>query len=47
MSFYRRRQTKNLLMELKRFTKDYNNIKTKDMRRKIAGKVVEENRYCF
>jgi hypothetical protein len=46
MSFYRRRQTKNLLMELKRFTK-YNNIKTKDMRRKIAGKVVEENRYCF
>jgi hypothetical protein len=35
-----------LLMGLKRFTKGYT-INPKEMRRNIANKLIEENRYCF
>jgi len=35
-----------LLMGLKRFTKGYT-INPKNLRRNIADKLIEENRYCF
>jgi len=35
-----------LLMGLKRFTKGYA-INPKQMRRDIAAKLIEENKYCF
>ena len=35
-----------MLMGLKRFTKGYA-INPKKMRRVIASKIIEENKYCF
>ena len=35
-----------LLMGLKRFTKGYT-INPKKLRREVAAKLIEENRYCF
>ncbi|PJB00585.1 MAG: acyl-CoA dehydrogenase, partial [Ignavibacteriales bacterium CG_4_9_14_3_um_filter_30_11] len=35
-----------LLLGLKRFTK-YDNVNTKELRRSIAGRLIEANKYCF
>ena len=37
---------KMLLMGLKRFTKGYD-INPKELRRKVAEKLIKENQYCF
>ena len=39
-------EKKMLLMGLKRFTKGYN-INPKELRRKVAKKLIKENQYCF
>ena len=39
-------EQKILLMGLRRFTRGYN-INPKELRRKIADKLIEENQYCF
>ncbi len=36
-----------MLMGLKRFTKIRHNINVKDVRRRVADKLIAENRYCF
>ena len=39
-------EKKMLLMGLKRFTKGYD-INPKELRRKVAEKLIKENQYCF
>ena len=39
-------EKKMLLLGLKRFTKGYN-INPKELRRKVAEKLIKENQYCF
>ncbi|MEE2700354.1 MAG: acyl-CoA dehydrogenase family protein [Bacteroidota bacterium] len=46
LSFAEGDEQKMLLMGLKRFTKGYN-INPKQLRRSVAEKLIEENRYCF
>jgi len=46
LSFAEGDEQRMLLMGLKRFTKGYT-INPKEMRRTIAGKLIEENKYCF
>ncbi|MDO7702620.1 MAG: acyl-CoA dehydrogenase, partial [Flavobacteriaceae bacterium] len=46
LSFAEGDEQRMLLMGLKRFTKGYT-INPKEMRRNIANKLIEENRYCF
>ena len=46
LSFTEGDEQRMLLMGLKRFTKGYN-INTKQLRRSIAVKLIEENKYCF
>ena len=46
LSFTEGDEKKMLLMVLKRFTKGYT-INPKKLRRDIADKLIEENRYCF
>jgi len=46
LSFAEGDEQRMLLMGLKRFTKGYN-INPKNLRRKIADKLIEENGYCF
>ena len=46
LSFAEGDEQRMLLMGLKRFTKGYT-INTKEMRRNIAEKLIEENQYCF
>ena len=46
LSFAEGDEQRMLLMGLKRFTKGYT-INPKEMRRKIASKIIEENKYCF
>ena len=46
LSFTKGDEQRMLLMGLKRFTKGYT-INPKNMRRTIAGKLIEENKYCF
>jgi hypothetical protein len=46
LSFAEGDEQRMLLMGLKRFTKGYS-INPKEMRRNIANKLIEENRYCF
>ena len=46
LSFAEKDEQKILLMGLKRFTKGYA-INPKELRRKIADQLIEENRYCF
>ena len=46
LSFAEGDEQRMLLMGLKRFTKGYN-INTKQLRRSIAVKLIEENKYCF
>ncbi|MDP7430612.1 MAG: acyl-CoA dehydrogenase, partial [Flavobacteriales bacterium] len=46
LSFAEGDEQRVLLMGLKRFTKGYT-INPKNLRRNIADKLIEENRYCF
>jgi alkylation response protein AidB-like acyl-CoA dehydrogenase len=46
LSFAEGDEQRMLLMGLKRFTKGYP-INPKEMRRSVAAKLIEENRYCF
>ncbi len=46
LSFTEGDEQRMLLMGLKRFTKGYT-INPKNLRRNIADKLIEENRYCF
>jgi L-2-hydroxyglutarate oxidase LhgO len=46
LSFAKGDEQRMLLMGLKRFTKGYT-INPKEMRREIAAKLIEENKYCF
>ncbi len=46
LSFAEGDEQRMLLMGLKRFTKGYT-INPKEMRRAIASKLIEENKYCF
>ncbi len=46
LSFAEGDEQKILLMGLRRFTRGYN-INPKELRRKIADKLIEENQYCF
>jgi len=46
LSFAEGDEQRMLLMGLKRFTKGYT-INPKEMRRSIASKIIEENKYCF
>ena len=46
LSFSKDDEQKMLLMGIKRFTKGYN-INPKELRRKIANKIIDENQYCF
>ena len=46
LSFAEGDEQRMLLMGLKRFTKGYN-INPKQLRRSIAVKLIEENKYCF
>ena len=46
LSFAEGDEQRILLMGLKRFTKGYT-INPKNLRRNIANKLIEENRYCF
>ena len=46
LSFAEGDEQKMLLMGLKRFTKGYT-INPKEMRRSVAEKLIEENKYCF
>jgi alkylation response protein AidB-like acyl-CoA dehydrogenase len=46
LSFAKSDEQKILLMGIKRFTKGYN-INPKELRRKIANKIIDENQYCF
>ena len=46
LSFAGGDEQRMLLMGLKRFTKGYN-INPKELRREIAAKLIEENKYCF
>jgi len=46
LSFAEGDEQRILLMGLKRFTKGYK-INPKEMRRSIAAKIIEENKYCF
>ena len=46
LSFAEGDEQRMLLMGLKRFTKGYT-INPKNLRRNIADKLIEENRYCF
>jgi alkylation response protein AidB-like acyl-CoA dehydrogenase len=46
LSFAKGDEQKMLLMGLKRFTKGYT-INPKQLRREIANKLIEENKYCF
>ena len=46
LSFAEGDEQRMLLMGLKRFTKGYT-INPKEMRRSVAAKLIEENKYCF
>ena len=46
LSFTKGDEQKMLLMGLKRFTKGYS-INPKELRRELAAKLIEENKYCF
>jgi len=46
LSFTEGDEQRMLLMGLKRFTKGYT-INPKEMRRSVAAKLIEENKYCF
>ena len=46
ISFAEGDELKMMLMGLKRFTK-YEVINTKELRRNVANKLIEENKYCF
>jgi hypothetical protein len=46
LSFAEGDEQRMLLMGLKRFTKGYT-INPKEMRRVIASKIIDENKYCF
>jgi hypothetical protein len=46
LSFTEGDEQRMLLMGLKRFTKGYT-INPKELRREIAAKLIEENKYCF
>ena len=46
LSFANGDEKRILLMGLKRFTKGYN-INPKELRRLVAAKIIEENKYCF
>ena len=46
LSFTEGDEQKMLLMGLKRFTKGYT-INPKKLRREVAAKLIEENKYCF
>ena len=46
LSFAKGDEQKILLMGLKRFTKGYD-INPKELRRKVAEKLIKENQYCF
>jgi hypothetical protein len=46
LSFTKGDEQRMLLMGLKRFTKGYT-VNPKNLRRNIADKLIEENRYCF
>ena len=46
LSFAEGDEQRMLLMGLKRFTKGYT-INPKEMRRSVAVKLIEENKYCF
>lgn len=45
-SFSEGDELRMLLLGLKRFTK-YENVNTKELRRNIAGRLIEANKYCF
>ncbi|MCH7827031.1 MAG: acyl-CoA dehydrogenase, partial [Bacteroidetes bacterium] len=45
-SFAEGDELRMLLLGLKRFTK-YENVNTKELRRNIAGRLIEANKYCF
>ena len=45
-SFSEGDELRMLLLGLKRFTK-YENVNTKELRRDIANRLIEENKYCF
>ena len=46
LSFAEGDEQRMLLMGLKRFTKGYT-LNPKEMRRSVASKLIEENKYCF
>lgn len=46
-SFAEGDEQRMMLMGLKRFTKASNPVNVKELRRAIAAKVIEENKYCF
>jgi len=45
-SFSEGDELRMLLLGLKRFTK-YENVNTKELRRNIANRLIEANKYCF